>query len=242
MIFPLDQFVDIHTHILPGLDDGPEDIGESYQLAKLYVAAGVQRVIATPHFLPGTAWSATADRVFAAVESLREHLRTEGIQLKVEAGMEIAYHKRMLENIADGVVLPLGSSGNYLIESSFHGDQDGLLIMLESLLEDKQKIILAHPERIDFFQQRPRILERFVQKGLKIQVNSGSLLGHFGSRAMKTAEHFYQYECLHFIGSDAHNISKRRPLSPEEWQSLHDLSYGTDLMQNCQKYIADLFN
>jgi protein-tyrosine phosphatase len=241
MIYPFNQFVDIHTHILPGLDDGPKSLDESRQLAQLYVQAGVQRIVATPHFLPGTAWSANREQVMESVETVQEHLQAEGIHLKIEGGMEIAYHKRMMDNIGNDSVLPLGSSNHYLIEPSFQGEQDGLLIMLDSLLEADKKIILAHPERIVFFQHRPQVLKSFVKKGLKVQVNGGSLLGQFGKESKKVAEALYENSCLHFVASDAHNCLKRMPLSKAEWQSLHELPYGDDLMLRCKNNSQELF-
>jgi len=236
----LSKFIDIHTHILPGLDDGPKDLQGSVAIARCYENTGIKTVIATPHFLPGTAWAASKEKVLTAVQTLQVKLDEENIDLKVEAGMEIAFHKKLEERILSGSLLPLWDSGFFLIEPSFNGEQGGLLATLESLLRKGKKLILAHPERIDAFQQRPELLERLVGQGLLIQVNTGSLLGYFGDKSRETAEYLNQDNCLHFIASDAHNHDKRTPLNREEWENIL-CCRGGDILSSCIGNISEIF-
>ncbi len=235
----LTDFIDIHTHILPGLDDGPEDIEGSLAFARCYVQTGIKTVIATPHFLPGTAWAATKEKVLESVRTLQMHLDDENIDLKVEPGMEIAFHKKLEERILAGSLLPLADSGFFLIEPSFHGELDSLVVTLESLLKKNQKLILAHPERVVDFQLRPQLLERLVVQGLLIQVNTGSLLGYFGEKSRETAELLRQKSCLHFIASDAHNHHKRTPLNEDEWKKIFECRGGEDMLSFCIRNIAE---
>jgi protein-tyrosine phosphatase len=216
----IESFVDIHTHILPGIDDGPADLAGSLAIARCYQAVGVRKIVATPHFLPGTAWAPSIDKVLTTVAEVQTVLLQAGIDLELVAGMEIAYHTKLEERILGGAVLPLGKSGTYLIEPSFQGEQDGLLSTLEALLHRGIKLILAHPERVDAFQRRPQILAPLISQGLQVQVNSGSLLGYFGEKSRDTAEQLRQSGSIHFIASDAHDHARRRPLSETEWHSL----------------------
>lgn len=232
----------MHTHILPGLDDGPKDIAGSIAMARCYEKVGIRAVVATPHFLPGTAWAAAKERVLESVLALQSSLDRANIALKVIPGMEIAYHKKLEERILANIVLPLGQSGYFLIEPSFQGEQEGLLACLLSLLKKGQKLVLAHPERADFFQQMPHVLKKFVDLGLRIQVNAGSLLGYFGVKSKATAESLRQGNCIHFIASDAHDHSKRGPLNASEWERFLASPGGEELLTSCNDNIAEIFH
>jgi len=242
MLFDPSEFIDIHTHILPGLDDGPKDLQASLAIARCYENTGIRTVVATPHFLPGTVWAASREKVLEAVQTLQMHFDNENINLTLKPGMEIAYHKKLEERILSGSLLPLGESGFFLIEPSFHGEQEGLMTSLNSLLAQGKKLILAHPERVASFQQRPEPLEKLVAHGLLIQVNAGSLLGYFGGKSKETAELLHHNNCLHFIASDAHNHDKRPPLSKDEWANLSAGPGGAELLSSCIRNSTEIFN
>ena len=242
MTFRFSEFIDIHTHILPGLDDGPQDMQGSIAIARCYAKLGITTIVATPHFLPGTAWAPTKEQVLKSVQALQANLDTANIDLRVVAGMEIAYHKRLEERILANLVLPLGQSGYFLIEPSFQGEQDGLLACLQSLLNKGRKLILAHPERADMFQQMPQVLKKLVHQGLRIQINAGSLLGNFGAKSKATAELLRQDNCIHFVASDAHDVSKRGPLDVTAWQNLQGIPGGEALLLSCNAYIDEIFH
>lgn len=242
MTLPLHEFIDMHTHILPGLDDGPKNMAGSIAIARCFEKVGIKTVVATPHFLPGTAWAPAKERVLESVQALQANLDRAAIALKVVAGMEIAYHKKVEERILTDSVLPLGRSGHFLIEPSFHGEQDGLLASLQSLLNKGRKIILAHPERVDAFQQMPRVLGKLVEQGLRIQINAGSLLGYFGAKSKNTAEMLRQDNCIHLIASDAHDHNKRAPLNAAEWQDLVACPGGKELFFYCNIHSAGIFH
>jgi protein-tyrosine phosphatase len=241
MIFHRNEFIDIHTHILPGLDDGPQDMAGSIAIARCYEEAGIKMVVATPHFLPGTAWASEKELVLRSVQELQTCLDHADIDLKVVAGMEIAHHKKLEERILANLLLPLGDSGYFLIEPAFQGEQDGLLTSLQSLLNKGQKLILAHPERVEAFQRMPGTLGKLVEQGLRIQVNTGSLLGYFGKMSKDTAEWLRKRNCIHFIASDAHDHSRRAPLGATEWETLLASPGGEHLLCSCNKNLAGIF-
>ncbi len=241
MKFQLDSFIDIHTHILPGLDDGAKDMQESIELARLFESSGVKKVVATPHFLPGTAWAFTKEKVLESVESLQTSLDSEGIDLKIFPGMEIGFHKKMADRILNDNLLPLGDSQYYLVEPSFHGEQDIFIEQLASLLNQNQKLIVAHPERIEGFKKNLDTLEKLVDKGLRIQVNGGSLLGKFGKRSKSMARELQKRNCIHFIASDTHDCHRRSPLTPAEWEELQTDPEGTALLASCKENLTRIF-
>lgn len=234
------NLIDIHCHILPGLDDGARDMAESLEIARRYQQTGIRRVVATPHFLPGTAWAAEKEVVLQAVQELQDTLNDNGIDLQVFAGMEIAFHKKLQERLVNNCLLPLGKSGYYLIEPSFYGEQDTLLQSLREMLQDGHKCILAHPERVERLSNRLDAIAGLVEQGLIIQVNGGSLLDYFGPESREMAHLLYRNNCLHVIASDAHNTSKRPPLTTKEWAILYALEEG-DILNNCHNNMNRIF-
>jgi protein-tyrosine phosphatase len=241
MTFKLDTFIDIHTHILPGLDDGPLDMEGAVALARCYERVGIKSVVATPHYLPGTAWVASKEKIFECIEQLQLKLEDENIDLYIQPGMEIAYHKKTADNIVDGKLLPLGSSGCYLIEPPLTGDQHSLLEGLLELSDLGMPFILAHPERVETFQRKTVQLERLLERGWLLQINTGSLLGYFGRRSKETAEKLLKNKHIHFVASDAHDHKRRPPLNESEWACLIEIPEVYDLLDfvnsNISKYI-----
>ena len=218
-----DGLVDIHCHILPGIDDGARDLEQSVAMARLWAAAGFAAVVATPHFIPGTAWATDARIIGERVAAVQARLDAEAIPLRVYPGMEIAFHKRLAERLHSGTVLPLAASERYLIEPAFQGSQEDLLHAVRQLLDAGQRVIIAHVERITAFQRNYDPLLRLAKQGLEIQVNSGSLLDHFDERCRKTALELLANGCVHYLASDAHGARRRTPPSPAERQQLADL-------------------
>lgn len=240
MMPDLKDLIDIHTHILPGIDDGPRDLEQSLALARCYQDSGVTTVVATPHFIPGTAWATPKEQIVAAVEQLQEELDAIQVELKILPGMEIGFHRKLITRLKSGELLPLGSSNHYLIEPSFQGEQQYLIDTLMQLSNEGIQIILAHPERVEEFQQNPDFLGILVDIGVHLQVNSGSLLGYFGRRARKLAEKLQENGYLHFIASDAHHHTSRPPLRLEEWQLLLERPGGTEILRKCVNNVVEL--
>jgi protein-tyrosine phosphatase len=238
----IQNFIDIHTHILPALDDGPKNLQESFALARCYERAGVRRVIATPHFLPGTAWAPSKEKIIRSVEAFQKNLNDEGILLTIEPGMEIAYHAKMAERIYAGDLLPLSNSGYYLVEPAFHGEQENLLTTVTLLLHQGIKTIIAHPERTIGFQEQPQLLERLVSEGALLQINAGSLFGEFGKKSKAMAIFLVEKQLCHFFASDAHNHDKRAPITTAEWYTLGCLSANSNLCSTCMQNIRSVFN
>ena len=227
----LSDFIDIHTHILPGLDDGPKELSESIALARCYTSVGIKRVFATPHFLPGTAWSASPKKILAVTQMLQCSLLDIGSLLEIIPGMEIAIQKNMGKNLDKGRYLPLGDSGTYLLEPPFETPSYNPLEPLNEFLERQYKVILAHPERCEYFQRYPQTLQKAHSRGVAIQVNLGSLLGWFGQAPQKTAKQFMEWEIVDYLASDAHSANQRRPPNLQEWHKLKELINPEKLQQ-----------
>ncbi len=229
----LADFIDMHCHILPNVDDGPSDLAQSTALARMYTQAGVKAVIATPHFLPGTSWATPAANVHQLVNELQHHLNQLSIPLRILPGMEIAFHRKLEQRLKAEELLPLADSPYYLIEPSFQGDQGECVTLLTALQQDGFHFILAHPERIEGFQHSPHLLGQLAEQGVLLQINTGSLLGRFGSTSQRIAHGLKEQDHLHFLASDAHDATRRGPLTAADWQQIHDLPGGPELLHRC---------
>jgi protein-tyrosine phosphatase len=223
MAVDISQFIDIHVHILPGIDDGAKTLDESIALAEAYVYEGISQIIATPHFIPGTAWA--ADRVYIAgkIKELEENLQKRKIPLKIFPGMEIAYHQKLITRLEKDLLQSLADSGTYLLEPSFNDSAANLLQCAKQIMEKGFGVILAHPERIPAFQQTIEPLLDLTKQGLQIQLNVGSILNKFGEPSRRLAMSLFDKECVHYLASDAHSIEKRSPVTGVEWKVLSDL-------------------
>ena len=226
----LADFIDIHTHILPGIDDGPKNLEESAVLARCYTDMGITQVIATSHYIPGTAWAASSQFILEKIAELQGYLQRNSIPLAIFPGMEIAYHKKLQEHLESQIFLPLGSSFHYLLEPSFTDSAEALFHCLDQLLEQGWKIILAHPERIPALREMGNHIDELVRQGLRIQINTGSLLGKFGAESKDVGLQLIASNCVHYLASDAHGINSRRPPTGEEWLQLGTI-LGIDVVE-----------
>jgi len=229
MIPDIAEFIDIHNHILPDIDDGPKSLKESVEMARSYVSVGITQIITTPHFIPGTAWAAGIKEIAEKIEELTACLQKEEIPLQIYPGMEIAYHKKLMDRFEKGLLQPLANSCTYLLEPSFQDTAEDLLRCSKRLNEKGQRVILAHPERIKTFQESLEPLLDQISNGLKVQLNTGSILGRFGEASHKTAMELIEKESVHYLASDAHSASNRKPVSNTEWSELAAI-LGSDLL------------
>ena len=240
-MIPYGEIIDIHAHILPGIDDGPETLEESLALARCYTRLGIGKVICTPHFIPGTAWAAGRELVLEKIAAAQEYFRDNDVDLRLFAGMEIAFHKKLPERLENGQILPLAGSSRFLVEPSFNDSADTLLAMLETLVGRGYGIILAHPERIPAIQEMADAFAGFaIDNGVSVQLNSGSLLGRFGRYSQRAAMQFIARGCVQYLASDAHGADARRPPDETEWLELRRIIGVDRLRQWCCGNPAEL--
>lgn len=234
MSFSCRDVIDIHTHILPGIDDGPATLEQSLALGRCYAGLGIARVICTSHFIPGTAWAASREIVRQKMAMVQECFDSNAVDVTLLPGMEIAFHRKLAERLEHGQLLPLAGSSRFLVEPSFSDGVDELLDTIELLTGRGYRIILAHPERIPAIQEMAEDVAAFVlEHGVEIQLNAGSLLGKFGSDSRRTALQFIDRGCVQYLGSDAHGAEARRPPDGSEWQELERIAGSDRLRQWC---------
>jgi protein-tyrosine phosphatase len=201
--------IDLHTHVLPGIDDGPETIEGAVELARAAVAAGARTLVATPH----VSWTYPndPDTIAAGVEQLRARLDAEGIALELRAGAEIAMTR--LVDMRNEDLLPLGLGGGdwLLVEPPFSPTVTGLQPLLFELQRQGHRILLAHPERCPAFHRAPEMLSEFVHEGVLTSVTAGSLVGRFGGEVRGFALKMAREQLIHNVTSDTHDTVRRPP-------------------------------
>lgn len=201
--------IDLHCHVLPGIDDGPQTLDGAVALARVAEAAGTRTIVATPHV--SSRYPNDAATIARRVEELNTRLAAEGLALEIVPGAEIALTRVVdiaQEELAD---LALGGGGWLLVEPPFTAVGVGLDTILLSLQRQGRQIVLAHPERCSAFRRDPRMLEVLVANGVLTSITAGSLVGQFGEDARRFALELVREEMVHNVASDAHDQLQRPP-------------------------------
>jgi protein-tyrosine phosphatase len=202
--------IDLHTHILPGIDDGARTLQDAVDLARLFVREGVTAVAATPHVRDD--FPTSADLMLRAVGALQSVLDQEDIPLIVLPGAEVAVD--WLARLHDSELrrLALGGSGRYiLVETPYRGWPVDLLERILRLRVAGFTPVLAHPERNAAVQARPSLLAPLVSGGTLIQVTASSLDGRLGSASREAGHRLVTAGLAHIVASDAHGSRVRAP-------------------------------
>jgi len=199
--------VDVHCHILPGLDDGPEDIEESLAMAESAISDGITHVVATPHCNNNYPFD------YARVQSLREHLQIEiGDRLKLATGCDFHLSPENLDALrTDASRFCINQHDYLLVEFNEISIPPSMDDTLHALQLKGLRPIVTHPERNGILRRQPERLAKWVRLGCFVQVTAGSLTGTFGPRAQEDSLCWIAKGLIHFVASDAHN-TKRRPL------------------------------
>lgn len=205
--------IDIHNHLLPGIDDGAEDMDEALALARLAVADGVTHLVCTPHMHPGLYDNDRAG-IEAALAGYRTALAEAGIDLKVAAAAEVRFGLEVMTGATDGTMPLLGDwEGRRVLLLEFpHTEIPFGAERLTGWLIDRNIVpMIAHPERNRDIVNNPDRLTPFIEQGCLTQVTASALTGQFGERSQACAEALILEGEATCIASDAHNIRNRVP-------------------------------
>jgi len=203
--------VDIHCHLLPGVDDGAADWDEARTMAEMAVADGISTLVVTPHQL-GNFSRNGGQMIRAEVARLREFLDEWEIPLRVEPGADVRIEPDMIRRIQCGEVLTLADRRRHILLELPHE----LYLPLDRLLPLFRAAgmvgVLSHPERNMGILAQPRVVGELVAAGCLMQVTAGALIGTFGPQVEKLAKSLVRQRLVHFVATDAHGAKSRRPL------------------------------
>lgn len=222
--------IDLHAHILPGVDDGSPALDESLEMARLAVESGVTDLAVTPHCgLPGGE-GLYAPALRRRVTALSQALAREGIPLRLHEGMEIFGLPDTAEKLRAGALCTLAASRYPLIEFPFTSYAREATEVLYAVLALGLRPIVAHPERYRYVQRDPQLLDLWTDMGCLLQLNRGSLLGRFGEREEALAHSLVSRGYAAFVASDAHSSVRRTPWL-RDVRVLLAREYGEDAAQ-----------
>jgi protein-tyrosine phosphatase len=201
--------IDLHCHVLPGLDDGPGDLPAALTMARRAVALGTSTMVATPHI--DHHWGVSPGAVKTRAALLAEALAAEGVELEIRTGGEIALSRLADLSASELDEVRLGNGPYLLLEcpmSQAEGDFDVLMLRIR---ERGESIVLAHPERAPLFQREPERLVRCVEAGLLCSISAGALRGEFGGHVRGFTIELLRAGLVHDIASDSHDHLRRPP-------------------------------
>ncbi len=197
--------IDIHAHILPGIDDGAPDLTAALEMAALAAESGVTVLAATPHCMDFAGRSNFwGQDLIRRIRDFRAELKSAGIPLTVVPGMEVYGTAQVPALLRQKKLLGLNGSDYLLIEFAFHNYAAQATEILEEILDQEMRPVIAHPERYAYVQEDPRLLNLWVEMGCLLQINKGSLLGSFGRQIRDLAMELVARRFAFVVASDAH--------------------------------------
>lgn len=234
--------IDMHAHIIPGVDDGSGSVEETFNMIKEAKKVGFTDVFLTSHFLKHY-YEPDAKELLFWKEKLQEILNNQNLDINLHSGMEIYISNIMEDLIKEKKLLTLGNSRYMLIELPLSTTVNYLDYVLYFLQSISIIPIIAHPERYKCVQENPDLISTYIDKGALIQCNYGSILELYGSNAKKVMKILLKKEQVHFLGSDCHKQKSIYTLIPEAVKKIKKITgdnYFYNLsIKNPKKVIND---
>ena len=203
--------IDLHCHLLPGIDDGASDLASSRAMARAAVADGITRVACTPHILPGV-YPNTGPAIRQAVRSLQQDFHDSDIPLDLVPGADNHIAPDFVAALRSGRLLALADTRYVLVEPPHHTAPPRLEELFFAVLAAGYVPILTHPERLHWVKSRYDLIQRLFAAGVWMQITAGSLAGAFGRNAQYWAERMLDEGLVHILASDGHDTERRPPI------------------------------
>lgn len=231
--------IDIHSHLLPAIDDGAKDIDTTIEMINIYKSQGVDSVIATPHFYPSY-FDNTSDIIKKEIEKINTLLKEKNIDFTILPGSEVFAKRDTLKDLKDGKIQTLNDSRYILMEFDYRRFPDFGFDLIYELNLLGYRVIVAHPERYYYVLKDITFLNKFIEEGCLLQINTSSLKGVFGRDVKKTAIRIIENGSFNFLATDAHTLSGRGPhfkdsldiLNKINKEYLNILSKNTEMLKN----------
>lgn len=213
--------IDLHCHILPGIDDGAPDLATSLEMARMAAADGIKLIACTPHMMPGV-YDNTGPQVREAIVALQTQLDDAGIDLRLMTGADIHLQTGLARGLKDGRLLSLNDSRYFLFEPPHHVAPPRLEDAVFDVMAAGYQPLITHPERLSWIESHYEIMKKMVHGGAWMQITCGSITGRFGRRPQYWAERMLDEGLVHLIATDAHNLRNRKPNMSEARQAVAD--------------------
>lgn len=206
--------IDLHSHILPGIDDGAPTLEVSLEMARQAVADGIETMACTPHIYPGL-YLNDALGIKAARDALQAELSAQDIPLRLVTGADVHLVPGLLEGVRAGQVPTLNGTRYLLLEPSHHVAPPRFEETVFQLVAAGYTPVITHPERLTWIETHHDVFVQMIRQGAWMQVTAGALTGVFGNRAKYWAERLVGEGHAHILATDAHSSKRRRPCLSE---------------------------
>lgn len=224
------ELIDIHTHILPGMDDGAQDLEQAVTMAALAAGEGMKNLVATPHVMRGV-YENNRVLILKKVQELNLCLEVQRIKLKILPGAEYYFETDLPERLAAGQLLTLNDSGRYLlVEFPMTNVPFDAFDILRNLISQGITPVIAHPERNQQLVEYPGLMGNLMGLGVATQVTSHSILGLSGKKVQETALQFIEMGAVQIVASDAHSARTRSPALAAAFAEI-EKRWGRELAQ-----------
>lgn len=202
------RMIDIHSHILPCVDDGPKSLADSVAVVRKLVNQGVTDIIATPHYVADTNYVSPRAQNQRVLTVVKKALEKEGIKVNIYLGNEIYIDNNILELLKSKRISTLADSEYILVELPLDEEYPNYRDILRDLMDAGYKVILAHPERYTVIQKDFEIAKELYEMGVLLQSNIASIIGKYGKGAKKTVKKLIKKRLVFTFGSDIHHAGK----------------------------------
>ncbi len=203
-------YIDMHSHILPGMDDGSRSMGQTLRMLETAVSEGITTMIATPHNMPGKGCP-PGSVVRRKVDELRRTVEQEGIPLEIVAGTEYYYREEVLDILDSEDAVTLGNSDCVLVEFEPLAERNYIRNALRNILGLGYRPVIAHVERYAKLMEDASVLFDMRKNGVLVQVNAMSVTGDNGRQAKKDVKGLLKKRLVDFVATDAHSDGRRAP-------------------------------
>ena len=206
--------IDVHSHILPNIDDGSRSIDETFNLIKEAKEAGFEGIICTSHYMENYYETDRPERE-VWINAIHENLKNKNIEMNLYLGNEIYMSDNIIKLLEDGKATTMNDTSYVLFELPLNAEPMNLYDMVYEMQQYKIVPILAHPERYSFVQTDPELIYDLIDKGVLMQANYGSIVGQYGKKAQMIVQKFLENNMIHMLGTDAHRQNTIYPKIPE---------------------------
>ncbi len=230
--------IDVHSHLLYGIDDGTRTIDESVTIISKLNNVGVKDIILTPHYINGSVYNSPKQNNLKLLKSLKEKLEVNNIDTNLYLGNEIYIDDMIYELVKSKTISSLNNSKYLLIEIPMSGVYDKYYDIFLDLINKGYKVVLAHPERYYAFQKNFDLIYELIDIGVLLQCNVGSILGEYGKGAKKVMKRLLKEDLVFCFGTDIHRDkndynflekAKKKVSKYAENEKLKDLFYNNAL-------------
>lgn len=217
---------DIHSHLIPGIDDGIQSIDEGLEILRQIEALGYKKVITSPHTMWGT-YDNTPENILAGLERMKAAIKVAGISIELEAASEYYLDEHLMQRISSGEDFLTFGKNYILVETGFINEPPELKEASFHLTMRGYRMVFAHPERYLYLLEKPRLIEELLDRDIVFQLNAISPTGCYSKPVQKLAEKLIEMKAIKMVGTDCHNMGHinmlKETTTTKYWRKLLEL-------------------